>query len=118
MYQFSNDGEILQSTNYFDSVTAKRGQYYLTWNNGVGRLLVPQSAQDEFLREIRKTKKVEIEYVDGGLRLFFIDNNPNYPYMLQLAKEQTDRYDRTKGKTKIAVYVELGLKHEFKAEIL
>lgn len=118
MYQFSNDGEILQSTNYFDSDAAKRGQYYLTWNNGVGRLLVPQSAQDELLREIRKTKKVEIEYVNGGLQLFFIDNNPNYPYMLQLAKEQTDRYDCTKGKTKIAVYTETGLKSEFKAKVL
>lgn len=118
MYEFTNTGEILQLTNYFDSEAAARGEFYLTWNDGVGRLLVPRAVQDKFIAEIRGTKSVEIEYVDGGLQLFFIDDDPNYPYMLQLSKEQTDRIDRTKGKTKIAVYVPFGVKYEFVAEVL
>lgn len=118
MYEFTNTGEILQLTNYFDSEAAGRGEFYLTWNDGVGRLLVPSAVQDEFIAEIRGTKSVEIEHVADGLQLFFIDDDPNYPYMLQLSKEQTDRYDDSKGITKIAVYVTFGLKHEFVAEVI
>jgi len=118
MYEFTNTGAILQLTNYFDSDAAERGECYLTWNDGVGRLLVPSAIQDDLMREIRATQKVEIKYTDGGLQLFFVDENPNLPYMLQIAKEQTDRYDITKGKTKIAVYVPFGMKYEFDGEVL
>ena len=118
MYEFTNTGEILQLTNYFDSDAAKRGECYLTWNDGVARLLVPSAVQDDFIAGIRGTQKVEIEYIDGGLQLFFIADDPNYPYMLQLAKEQMDRYDSTKGATKIAVYVPYGMKYEFAAEVV
>ncbi len=117
MYNFYNDGAKLVSTNYFESEPAKQGECYLTWNKSVGRLLVPQTFS-QLIGEIKRTKIVEIEYIQDGLQLFFIDNNPDFPYMLQLAKEQTDRYDTTKGETKIAVYTEQGLQFEFDAEVV
>ena len=117
MHEFYNNGEKLLSTNYWQSPAAKQGECYLTWNKGTGRLLVPQSFI-QLIEEIKRTKIVEIEYIQDGLQLFFIDNNPDFPYMLQLAKEQTDRYDTTKGETKIAVYTEQGLQFEFDAEVV
>lgn len=117
MLEFKNDGEKLVSTNYFDSNFAKLGEFYLTWNNNVGRLLVPD-LMIGVIDEIKSTTIVEIEYIDGGLDLFFIDDDPDYPYQIRIAKEQTDRFDRKKGKTKIAVYTKSGLINTFDAEVI
>ena len=68
--------------------------------------------------EIKDTTLVEIEYIAGGLDLFFIDDDPDYPYQIRISKEQTDRLDKKKGKTTIAVYTEHGLINTFLAEIL
>ena len=67
MYHFINDGEKLISTNYWQSEPAKKGECYLTWNKGTGRLLVPQSFI-QLIEEIKRTKIVEIEYIQDGLQ--------------------------------------------------
>ena len=70
MHEFYNNGEKLLSTNYWQSPAAKQGECYLTWNKGTGRLLVPQSFI-QLIEEIKRTKIVEIEYIQDGLQLFF-----------------------------------------------
>lgn len=41
-----NDGQAISTTNYFDTEHALSGFYYLSWNDGAGRLLIPDSKID------------------------------------------------------------------------
>lgn len=110
-----NDGEILQRTNYFDTPQAMRGEAYLTWNAGYGRLLVPDNRKT-WLTEMRTAKKVEIEKIPGGMQIFFDDLTP-MPFSVQIADQQTDR-SLEKGKCKLSVYVRLGEKFQFDCEVI
>lgn len=88
MYTFENDGAILQRTNYFDSPAAEEGEFYLTWNAGCARLLIPDN-QKHLLAEMRHTKLVSISLITGGLEILF-DDETDSPFVIQIAKEQMD----------------------------
>lgn len=55
--QISNKGQAVASTNYFDNAHAVSGLFYLTWNAGAGRLLVPDN-QKRTLTDMRSAKFV------------------------------------------------------------
>ncbi|WP_298624545.1 hypothetical protein [uncultured Legionella sp.] len=114
MYTFENTGVILQRTNYFDSAAAKEGEFYLTWNAGCARLLVPDN-QKHLLSEMRQSKFVSISLIPGGLEILF-DDETDEPFMIQIAQEQTDRVISIDelGKTfQFSVYIRLGEKYAF-----
>lgn len=96
MFTIINDGQKVESTNYFDSVHAKRGLYFLSWNAGCARVLLPDSMIPQ-LTEMRTAHLVIVSRgpwtAKGGidaLELLFEDGS-NSPYCLHMTMEQTDR---------------------------
>ncbi|WP_058532863.1 hypothetical protein [Legionella saoudiensis] len=119
MYTFENTGVILQRTDYFDSQAAKEGEFYLSWNAGCARLLIPDN-QKHLLSEMRSTKSVSISLIPGGLEIIF-DDETDSPFVIQIAKEQTDRIissDELGNKIQFSVYVRLGEKFAFPGTLL
>jgi hypothetical protein len=97
MLHFTNDGQRIVQTNYWDIEHAKRGLVFLSWNAGAGRLLVPDGLKSSLLREIRSAKFVIVSrgpWLEHGqqdaLEILFEDNSDS-PYAIQLLASQTDR---------------------------
>jgi hypothetical protein len=95
--QISNKGQAVASTNYFDSVQAANGLFYLTWNAGAGRLLVPDN-QKRALAEMRSARFVIVSsgpWEEQGrmpaLELLFEDHSDS-PFVLTIALAQSDRH--------------------------
>ncbi|MGQ3672046.1 hypothetical protein ACT6QG_06585 [Xanthobacter sp. TB0136] len=96
MLRIDNQGQKIVETNFWDSEMARRGYFYLSWNAGAARLLVPD-AQAGSVREMKSAKYVIVSRGrweeagrDDALELLFEDKSDN-PYCLHLSKEQTDR---------------------------
>lgn len=92
----ANKGQMIAHTNYWDSEQAKEGFYYLSWNAGAARLLVPDAVKSS-IREMKTGKYVIIsrgpwkEHDDiDALELMFEDDSDS-PFTLILAAGQTDR---------------------------
>lgn len=88
-----NNGKEIISTNYFESDYAKDGLFFLSWNAGALRILVP----DEYLRDIAEMKTGKIVVVSRGiykgkdaLEIMFDDYTDN-PYAIFIDIQQTDR---------------------------
>lgn len=91
-----NRGQAILSTDYWDTPHAKAGYFYLTWNSGAGRLLIPDS-QKHLLREMKSASEVIVSrgsWPDHGgreaLELLWEDGSDN-PFCIYLVAEQTDR---------------------------
>lgn len=91
-----NNGQVIESTNYWDLEQAQRGYVFLSWNAGAGRLLVPDS-QAAIIREMKTGKYVIVSrgpWMDQGGRdaveLLFEDGSDS-PFALHLVSEQCDR---------------------------
>lgn len=52
-----NRGQAIVSTDFWDSHQAQAGYYFLSWNAGAGRLLVPDS-QKAVLREMKSAREI------------------------------------------------------------
>lgn len=92
---FGNKGQAIVKTNYWDSADAAKGLFFLSWNAGAGRLLVPDN-QKHLVREMKTAKYVIVsrgpwpEYGQMGIELLFEDHTDS-PFSLQLSAEQSDR---------------------------
>lgn len=91
-----NAGQRILKTNYWDSEHAEKGYFYLSWNAGAGRVLVPDS-QKPALREMKTGKYVIVSRGPWpeqggreGIELLFEDGSDN-PYCVHLVSEQCDR---------------------------
>lgn len=96
MIAIINDGQSIRETNYWYTDQAKAGYFFLSWNAGAGRLLVPDS-QLAALREMESAGMVIVSAgkwsAEGGrdaLELLFEDGS-DHPFCLHLVSEQTDR---------------------------
>src|SRR5438034_971361 len=93
LIQISNNGKELKYTNYWDMDHAKQGFFYLSWNAGAARLLVPAS-QESQIEEMSSAKYVIISKgkLSGkdALELMFEDDS-DAPFCLYLDQAQTDR---------------------------
>ena len=94
--QIGNRGQAIAKTNYFDLELAQRGMFYLSWNAGAGRLLVPDS-QKRAVSEMRSAKYVIVSrgpWLERGgvdaLELLFEDHSDT-PYVLTLSRDSCDR---------------------------
>lgn len=90
---FGNDGMELVETNFWDSDMAKEGFFYLSWNAGAARLLVPDSMQ-KHVAEMVGTKLVIVSRgffgADEAIEILFEDESDS-PYCLHFSVDQTDR---------------------------
>lgn len=96
MLTITNNGQALTSTNYWDSEQARAGFFYLTWNAGAGRLLIPDS-QKSVLLDMKTARYVIVsrgpwteKQGRDALELLFEDGGDS-PFCLHLVAEQTDR---------------------------
>jgi hypothetical protein len=95
-YFVANRGQAITSTNYWDSEAARAGLYYLSWNAGAARLLVPDGEEHQ-IQEMSTATFVSISQGPLGgdrkkevLELLF-DDKSEYPFLLFLGMSQTDR---------------------------
>lgn len=91
-----NAGQRILVTNYWDNEHAAAGLFYLSWNAGAGRLLVPDS-QTAALADMRSAECVIVSrgpWPQAGkaeaLELLFEDHSDS-PFAIHLGAEQTDR---------------------------
>jgi hypothetical protein len=91
-----NRGQAIASTNYWDCQAAKDGIFYLSWNAGAARLLVPD-CQKHYVKEMRSAKHVVISRGPMpqhgrsiGLELLFEDNS-DQPFVLMIPEDASDR---------------------------
>ena len=90
-----NAGQDIVSTNYWQTEHAAAGLFYLSWNAGAGRLLVPDVARDDF-----GMLGASLVIVSSGpwpaqgsrpaIELLWEDGSDS-PYCIHLVEEQTDR---------------------------
>jgi hypothetical protein len=92
----ANAGQRILSTNYWDSEQARAGYFFLSWNAGAGRLLVPDS-QKPTIREMRSAKYIIVSRGSWtekngreAIELLFEDESDS-PYCVHLVAEQCDR---------------------------
>lgn len=93
MIQIVNNGKDLLGTNYWDTPQAQKGFFYLSWNAGAARLLVPNSVENQ-INEMKTARYVVISRGKwngrDALELMFEDGSDS-PYCLHLLTEQCDR---------------------------
>lgn len=96
MLTIINDGPKITKTNFWESEYAKQGLFFLSWNAGAARLLVPDSAQPA-LADMRTAGEVIVSYgpfkqapTRQGYELMFEDGSDS-PFAIQMSTEQTDR---------------------------
>ncbi len=88
-----NNGPLIASTNYWTSDHAQRGLFFLSWNAGAARLLVPEACLGD-LSEMQTDKTVVITRgnLDGhdALEILF-DDGTDSPFALNISTKQCDR---------------------------
>ena len=96
MLTIKNKGQAIAETDYWDSEQAKAGFFFLSWNAGAARLLVPDAVKGH-VREMRSARYVIVSrgpWQDHGgrdaIELLFEDESDS-PYCMHLVAEQTDR---------------------------
>ncbi len=92
-----NQGPAIVSTNFWDSNFARVGYFFLSWNAGTGRLLVPDT-QQATLQEMHGANKVIVSRGPWlaanrreAIELLWEDDT-DAPFAIQLVAEQTDRF--------------------------
>jgi hypothetical protein len=89
----SNKGQAISNTNYWESNSCQSGLFFLSWNAGAGRLLIP----DIHKSSIKDMESADYVIVSRGtleghdaLELLFEDHSDT-PLSIHIAMDQTDR---------------------------
>ena len=117
-----NKGQQIIKTDYWGSEHAANGYFYLSWNAGCARLLVPDPVKSS-LHEMKSAREVIISRgpwteQDGreALELLFEDGS-DAPFSIHLLAEQCDRLipdvDQGSGFA-VAAWTRGGLKQRWK----
>lgn len=125
MIAIVNSGKEITETNYWDTEFAKRGFFYLSWNAGALRLLVPENQEDQ----VQEMLTGKICIVSRGmldtnkwsgrsrgkidsLELMF-DDGSNNPFALHVEMQMSDRAIVDDGKDfVVAIWTRSGKKGE------
>ena len=96
MIMTRNENQFLVSTNYWDTEHSKSGLFYLSWNAGAARLLIPDS-QKHLIEEMKKAQYAiisrgfwEERNNRDALEVLFEDGS-EAPFSIQLCAVQCDR---------------------------
>lgn len=90
-----NDGQRIAKTNYFDSKHAREGLFFLSWNAGAARLLVPDALSDQVgemvsAKYVIVSKGIRSDIGVEAIEILFDDESSN-PYVINIDTKQTDR---------------------------
>lgn len=93
LIEILSKGQQITHTNYWELENAKRGLFYLSWNAGAARLLVPET-QKQSIKEMKTGKFVIVSRGKfqgrDALELLFEDNSDS-PFSIHIETKQTDR---------------------------
>lgn len=118
----SNYGQAIAQTNYWDSQHAANGLFYLSWNAGAARILIPDN-QKRVLKEMKPAREViisrgplaDLPETPDALEMLWEDDSDE-PYSITILALQTDRLipqtDQGGGFI-VAAWTRGGLKHRW-----
>lgn len=117
LFEVINNGQDIESTNYFDSEHAMRGAFFLSINAGCVRLLVPDIQQSE-IQEFKTAKYAILSRgpwpemgKEDALELLFEDFSDT-PYAIHVVTEQCDMLPDGKGDWRLSVWSREGKRFE------
>lgn len=122
MITIVNDGPALRDTNYWDSAEADQGLFYLSYNAGAARLLVPDAMTPD-LDEMATANTVFVTQTHLGrapITELLFDDGTTMPYVIAMETRLTDRKlpDTDAGKPfEFHVYAREGLMLRLTAEL-
>jgi len=114
-----NDGGEISHTSFWESAMAESGYVFVSIHEGTIRMLVPPSAEKEFLPEMKTGKRMLIEpseQHDGSLDFVF-DDGTDSPFWVVVDTAQMDADIRPGNNIPFHVYTRAGKQLELKAEI-
>ncbi|HNC11718.1 MAG TPA: hypothetical protein PLF59_08095 [Cyclobacteriaceae bacterium] len=122
LIQIANDGFMIKKTNYWESKYAQKGLFYLSWNAGSARLLIPK-IHEYIIKEILTARYVNISFIKlqefENRRFFdlFFEDNSTQPFCIQISQEMSDRIIQKsdQGKCYFHAFTEKGLQVTMKA---
>lgn len=91
--QIQNDGANIVSTNYWQTPHAAAGAFFLSFNAGAARLLVPKQIEQE-IEEMRGASEVIISrgLLGGQMALELLwEDGSDSPYSIHMGTNQCDR---------------------------
>lgn len=111
MLEITNRGGDILYTNYFDSLQAKAGQIFVSWNASTARVLVPD-AELWMINELHSVSECIISRGkmkgNDALELLFEDGSDS-PFVIFMGMDQTDRVITNDGKSfMVAVWTRTG----------
>ena len=93
LIEIVNNGPEIVSTNYWDHEYCQKGYFYLTWNAGAGRLLIPE-VQFPLISEMKTGNDVIISRgsLNGkdSYEILFEDYTEQ-PFSIHIGTDQSDR---------------------------
>ncbi|WP_366658073.1 hypothetical protein [Fodinicurvata sp. EGI_FJ10296] len=115
MISIRNNKSLISSTNYWDSIPAQNGLFFLSGNAGAWRLLVPDN-QKHFLAEMATAKAVEIDLgVNNGRQVVTIwfEDGTETPFQLGVEDSTMDRVLTPSATPQpLLIYTQEGLQQE------
>ena len=113
-----NDGCDITSTNYFDTISGMAGQFFLSGNAGVARLLIP----DSMLHAIAEMQTGKFCVLTSGLFLgqpsieIMFEDHTRAPFAMFISQEQCDfRLQKSKEEFRLAAWTRTGKVGEWRA---
>ncbi len=121
LLHISNEDQKVVKTNFWDTQKAKEGYFYLSWNAGAARLLIPDN-QQVVIKEMKTAKEVIISrgilQGEDALELLFEDNT-DCPFSIHITTSLTDRLlpetDQGEG-FEVVLWTRSGIEGSFKGK--
>ena len=93
LLEIQNNGQELVATNFWNSEIAKHGRFYLSFNAGALRVLLPDSTS-HWLSEMRTAKTVDLcryESIAGPVYDVIFDDGSSRPFSITTTVNGSDR---------------------------
>jgi|GEM_PF-3252609 len=114
-----NDGREVSQTSFWESALAKNGYVFVSIHDDAIRMLVPPSAEKEYLPEMKTGKNMLIEpsQQHEGTLDFVFDDGTDTPFWIVVDMNQIDAELHAGKNIPFYVYTRAGKQLELKAEI-
>jgi hypothetical protein len=90
-----NSGPAIASSDFWDSEYARKGYFYLSFNAGAARLLIPDSR----IAQVEELQTGELVIISQGpgmgrkdMTEVLFEDNTDVPYSIHIGSEQVDRF--------------------------
>lgn len=113
MITFANNGKDIIKTNYWEHKNAVKGEFFLSFNAGCFRLLVPNK-QEHLIDEMKTGYFIEIQRDHDAIVIIF-DDNTDMPFTITMDYRQADSFPPFGENYTFSLWIKSGKQKEFKA---